>query len=159
MQNRLVRKGLVVGIIGLFILVCIPQNVCADGLPDLIVEDIVIRTGSFPREWDFNCIIRNVGTEIIYEYISLDVVIVQYFLGIIPIKIIDTLERGVTVTSGVAPNERTTIPIICDEFLPEFGWYVFKCEVNRDHSIEESNYGNNFYNEGFFRLFERWFGE
>ena len=41
MQKGMVRKGLVVGIIGLFMLVSIPQTVSADGLPDLIVEDII----------------------------------------------------------------------------------------------------------------------
>jgi hypothetical protein len=33
MQQRIVRKGLVVGIIGILLLICIPQNVSADELP------------------------------------------------------------------------------------------------------------------------------
>ena len=65
MQSGMVRKGLVVGIIVLFLVVCVPPNVSAEGKPDLKVLEMAIDYqdyAHFPGLYMvINCKIENIG--------------------------------------------------------------------------------------------------
>ena len=126
------------------------------GKADLIIEKIIIEPGHFPGEKVFYCIIRNVGDKTIYD-VDAKIILQKYILGIIPYKVFETYHRSRTISAGLQPNQTTSLPITSDDELPKFGWYVFKCEVNPDHAIEEWNYSNNFYNGKYFVFFGRWF--
>lgn len=49
----MMKKGLVVGIICLLMLISFPTVVSSEGKPDLIIEDMIIMPGHFPDEQEF----------------------------------------------------------------------------------------------------------
>ena len=141
----------------LFMLVSVPQTVSADGLPDLIIEDVRIEPGSFPYEQEFYCRLRNVGDVIVDVTISLSVKL-QFciLLGMLPIHTIDSYIGAGNYVPGLNPGESIDIYFAHSDDLPRFGFYRFSCEVNPNSIIDEIDYNNNYYDEKSFVFLGYW---
>jgi hypothetical protein len=160
MQNHLVRKGLVVGIITILILVCIPQNVCAEELPDLIIENIVIDEYGHhvPPGQEFYCRITNSGDKEVTAYIVISVHVVRCLFGIFPVFLEREYTGSIINEEGLSPGTSVDIQFAYKYELPEplFGIFLFKAEVDPDNMIAESNDSNNHFTDKFQIFFSMW---
>lgn len=158
MQHRIVRKGFVVGIIGILILVCIPQNVSAEELPDLIIEDIRIDPGGLPGEEVFRAKVTNIGDGPTDRFIEIQIDVIWVLFGIFPIKNVYSSFKHIIIgsTIGLEPGEYQYLSIVQDYELPRFGSYRFDCNVNPNLVELENNYSNNYYSEKFFAFNQNW---
>jgi len=125
----------------------------SEGLPDLIIEDIYIDwnyNGPGPGYPDLFCKIKNIGDASVSE-LKYNVVIEQLLLNIIPIRMIINTYLGAFFQPGMPPGGTFIgdLPTGTD-ILPLFGFFRFHVTVNPDHSVNESNYDNNYYAETFF---------
>jgi len=154
--NNLIKKGLVIGIICLLILVSVP-TVVSEGKPDLVIEDMVIKPGNFPNEQEFFCRVKNIGDVIAEKTIFVSVDIRMCFLfGMLPVYLIGTFDGGGNFVPGLFPGDTIDIVFAYSYDLPRFGFYLFSCEVNPQLTIDEGKYSNNFYSEKSFAIFGNW---
>ena len=132
-----------------------PQNT-GSGKPDLIIDNIIIRTGSFPGDQIFYCKVKNIGDAKTEGDIEIQTTVKLMFFRIPLIKVFSEL-----VLFGIGghlyPGESVELSIVTDDDLPKFGFYQFSCTVNPNQVIDESAYSNNHYSESFRVFFGRWF--
>ena len=160
MQKHLVRKGLVVGIIGLLMLVGIPQTVSAEDLPDLIVEDIKKDVGSMPKDKYWAAKVTNIGDGPTGSFIEIRGRITWMLFGIIPIKQVYSKLYSYVI-GDLEPGESSYFNLILIQEIPSirFGSYRFECTVNPIQTLEESQYFNNDYTEMFYVVNWFWFNK
>ncbi len=128
------------------------QNTGSSGKPDLIIEGIATK----PENWyedEYLCRIKNIGNETTYDFIDLEVTIKRLFLGKFPIKTVRFYRSSGKISSGVSPGETYDLFFAYESNLPIFGFYRFDCVVNPQHTIDESDYNNNFYSKTYFVIF------
>lgn len=157
MQKHLVRKGFILGIIGLLLLVCIPQNVNADERPDLIVTDIIDKPGSQIYERYFYAAVKNIGSGPTHNIVDIQITVKKKLCGILPLNTIFTSTISHGLGGAFEPGETRDFLLIDQSALPNFGIYRIICWVNPEGIIEEQNYLNNRYHEDHFVFFGIWF--
>jgi hypothetical protein len=164
-KNNL-NKSIIVGIVFLFLSFVIlpviaqekpvyeakPVN---DGLPDWTIDDIYIGMSGHDPGPDYQtlfCQFRNSGDAPVPE-IYYRVVVKHMRFGIIPISTITTQSYNGYFVPPLPPGKTFTGGLPTDNHgYPLFGFVRFEVTVNPDHTMAESNYGNNRYNETFFEI-------
>jgi hypothetical protein len=158
MVERMYKKGLVVGIIILFIGVGIQPALAVEskssslnekpreenGLPDLIVEDIYYYP--FENGWDIylvNVKILNQGDTYAYGNITVEFTIIRTIFWFFNLRIYQHNTVIISLDNGLAPGEKITCGVSGWISLEFFGFYKFNAGINLDKKIEESNYNNN----------------
>jgi len=151
-RNPRIKKGLGVTVVLLFLsTTCIPV-LASEGKPDLIIEDIITKPDN-PLEDKFFCRVKNVGNATIMEIIDVDVIVKRLFLGIFPIRTVRSYHVGGNNGDGLSPGETRDFLFAYGSYLPIRGIYRYNCVVNPDHSIDESNYNNNFFSKTYNAFF------
>lgn len=130
---------------------------CGDvGLPDLIIEDLLIFPGHVPDEEEFAVQVKNIGNASTSYDKNLDVSIsVRWrIFGLLPLISVRKFTCG-TGGFSLAPNESIILTFATTYRMPLLGFYSFYCKVNPEHVIDESNYQNNLYTETVLLILKR----
>ncbi|MBU1940996.1 MAG: hypothetical protein KKC68_04420 [Candidatus Thermoplasmatota archaeon] len=130
-----------------------------DGLPDLIVKDIILHSSHTPGDILFSARVRNIGDATSGEKIDLKLLVTQNLFGLIPIKVIINNEIQYFVSGGIKPGNYIDLIFTGDGALPDFGFIKFRCTVNPNKTVQENNYINNGDNELMFTVFGLWFSK
>lgn len=134
------------------------QNLINNDLPDLIIEDIVIRTGHFPGEQDFYCKVKNIGNSPTPDEIEAQIIVIKLIFVIIPISIVFKKSSSHFIGGTLDPGETIELFLLGDDYFPNyFGIYKFYCTVNPNIKFLELQYNNNKYNEKHFVFLGKWF--
>ena len=159
MPNKLFRKGLVVGIIILMML--IPsvnainivkldgnkkiRNIINVELPDLIIEGLT-KEQYLPGYWYDCCRVKNIGDGIAFGSIKIEVVVIEKWLlfGIIPKTETRTYKASMGSSDGLGPDMWFDIPFAEFSIKLNHNLSIFAV-VNPEQEIEESDYENNYY--------------
>jgi hypothetical protein len=120
-------------------------------LPDLIIEDIYEKYGWNPYVRDWVCLIKNIGNVACPPYkaywINVNLTIERIRFG----NVYKTENYNITNNIGMSPplqpGESQYILIFSDEYISDYGRLYFSSIVNPYHTMEESNYDNNYYEE------------
>lgn len=132
------------------------QNI-GEGKADLIIEKIVWEwSDTIPYVKDMSLVVRNIGDATVTEKIWIEVLLRYYILGFIPSHITYHYHGTSTPSGGLEPGETVKIHFGDDNFILLVGWFRFECEVNPNHEIDEWDYGNNYYNAKYFKIFHWW---
>jgi len=169
MVKRLYKKGLVVGIIILFVGVGF-QPVFAneskssdlnekqrveDGLPDLVIKDIdyYLHDPGSPFYY-IEADIKNQGFGYLYDGVTVEFRIVSSIFWLINLNILYENNETEYFSGGIAPGETRTVYLFIGEpHIPIFGFLKFEAGINLDKKIEEKNYFNNRRIERVFTIF------
>jgi hypothetical protein len=137
-MGKTLKRGLIVGIVFLFLsTACLPV-LASEELPDLIVESInIVPDGDSGMDFEAIAEIKNIG---ISDAIG-SVEIYNSFNRLILLKTVFSKYSSVGI--HLAPNESTIVKLTGMQILPHFGFFIFNCQVNTGRHIEESNYKNN----------------
>ena len=160
MNKNILKRSLIVGIIMLFLsTICLPV-LASEALPDLIVEQIGFSQKKIYDPWEAYATIRNIGNASIEgSDFHLEYVFTRKVFGIIPIIVrIDTVE--ITQFGGLEPGAFLAFDNIGRvRDLPKLGFFEFKCTVNPQKTMEESDYDNNDLAQNYIVVFGRWNGK
>ncbi|MBU0497819.1 MAG: hypothetical protein KKG04_07690 [Candidatus Thermoplasmatota archaeon] len=130
-----------------------------EGLPDLIIEDIILSGADPPGSIYFYALVKNSGDETTDEYIEMNILVTRQFLGIFPTEVIISDETEFFVDGGIKPGKTIKLNLLHNSALPDFGFYRFRCTVNPNKTIQEYRYYNNGYSELQFTIFDLWFSK
>jgi hypothetical protein len=152
MGKNPLKRGLIVGIVFLFLLTtCIPV-LASEELPDLIVESInIVPAGDSGMDFEAIAEIKNVGDS---DAIG-SVEIYNSFNRLILLKTVFSKYSSTGI--HLAPNESTIVLLTGMQVLPHFGFFIFNCQVNTGRHIEESNYKNNRLDKVCMAIVGQWF--
>ena len=126
-------------------------------LPDLIITDIFAVKVDTEDPWYYmdglKITIKNIGNTTIPSNANSTVhyVVTKLFFGIFPIKVVDDVVRETSL--HLHPGATKELWIISDEWknYDDYGRIgIFKVHVTVNPEVEEENYDNNKYSEGFF---------
>lgn len=126
------------------------QSTVSDrGLPDLIIKDIFTGPGWYPFVTDYLVRVKNIGEKEADGWIDINVKITVEWklLGIIPMKETYNIETGFRKFPPIQPGETEDFAFTSNEYFNDRGKCSFSAVINPDHTMEESNYSNNFYEE------------
>ncbi len=153
MQNSLVRKGLVLGIIGLFVCVGIQSAFAVEtkssdlneNLPDLIVVDLDFFEHDPGSSFYYvYCNVVNQGDGYAYGDLTIEFKVIKTFFWLFKLRSIYMESYSRDLGEGLAPGgEIFTMPHCGSDFLPPFCFARFIVEVNSNKKIIESNFENN----------------
>ncbi|MBU1940992.1 MAG: hypothetical protein KKC68_04400 [Candidatus Thermoplasmatota archaeon] len=158
------KKKTIIGIL-LALIVVIPSvsasniaenvklNVGSDGshvivLPDLIIEDID-KIYENPYLSEYYCLVRNIGNTESEDIIIVEVEVIEEWLlfGLIPMTEIHNFRAGDNYAPFLLPGESIGIVFAFSDKFHAGSTLKFSAEVNPEHTIEELDYNNNFYEE------------
>lgn len=101
------------------------------------------------------CNIENIGTAPVNEPIEVQVTVVRYFMGKLPLFTINTVSK--TYTDTLYPENNVDI-----EFTEGynshglFGSFLFTAEIDPENTIPESDDNNNNYETIFLKILGQW---
>jgi hypothetical protein len=126
---------------------CIPVS-ASQGMPDLIIEDLLIFPGHTPDEEEFRCQVKNIGNASTPYDKDLDISVTIRWktFGLLPLIQVRKFTGG-TGGFSLEPGETIKLPFATSYRMPLFGFYTFFCKVNPEYIIDESNIRNNLYTE------------
>jgi hypothetical protein len=151
MENPCIKKGLGVIVLVLFLsTTCLPIVNASEGKPDLIV----LNMGFAPHDDHGPVVacatIKNIGDLKVVGYLYL-----KYTFTRLIYKTITNIDTT-WMSGGLKPGEEVYWSLIYESELPKFGFFEFKCTVNPDRIIEESNYDNNELSQKYLAFFGQW---
>lgn len=129
------------------------QNIVNSGKPDLIITNVWFDPINIPPGpwYNIKITIKNIGDEKVDENedINISIIVKKWFF--ITYKTYD-----ITIKGGLEPGKRnhSTFVVWDYDYIP--GFYRFKCNVNVDKTIDESDYQNNIYSEYALKIFSFW---
>lgn len=156
MRNNILKKSLIIGIIFLLLsTMCIPFATANDGKPDLIIEDIILKSGHEPFSSFLYCSIKNIGDSPTPRNSVYEVYVRCYWLlfGFIPLVNIKSETKGGQYSGSIFGEDTYDLYIEPSDTNFIWGAYGFYLVVNPNRKIDESNYLNNMYNENWFYNF------
>ena len=156
-MNKKILLGSIIAVV-ILLIASFPMVMSNEGKSDLVIEDIIIRTGTMPGDQIFYCWVKNIGDAKTDKGIIEIYTTVRFKLfGILPLSTVFSKTTPFGVGYGLYPGESANLSIVTDCELPKFGTYGFYCTVNPNMEIEEYNYSNNRHSEVFHVLFGYWF--
>jgi len=156
MENPRIMKGFGVIILLLFLsTTCIPV-LASEGKPDLIVSMIGYGPKDIHYPSRYYAVVENIGNATLWnkEYTLLYVFTRMVFKKI-PITVLH--DYTWCYLSRLAPGEQLDFELMVEpRDLPKFGYFEYKCIINPNKSLEESNYGNNDLSQDYFVFLGHW---
>lgn len=154
MGKNTLKRSIIVGIVFLFLSTTCLAVLASEEKPDLIIVDIVTKP-VYPEEDKYLCRVKNVGNGTVTadEFIDVHITVKRLFLGIFPFRTVRSYQVGGNYGNGLSPGETIDILFAYESDLPVYGIYRYDCVVNPDHSIDESNYGNNVFSKTYNAFF------
>ena len=159
MGKNTLKIGLMTGITFLFLsTLCFPVINANEGKPDLTIEEIYVhvapRGGRLPWEMEYlKCKYRNVGDGDVTEkdVIQFQIVVEKLLFNKLPIRVIMNIcTHGYSINHGLEAGSTFNETLIYHYLFVLPGYMKFKCTVNPNRLIEESNYDNNYIEKTFF---------
>jgi hypothetical protein len=153
MENPCIKKGLGVIVLILFLsTTCLPIVNASEGKPDLIVQQMGFARDEETPVFVSYAIIKNIGDLKVVE----DLYLKYTFTRLIYKTITNIDTTWMWIGGGLEPGEEVHWDLISDYRLPKFGFFEFKCTVNPDKIIEESNYDNNDLSQKYIAFLGQW---
>ena len=155
-----IRIGLTTGIIFLLLSsICTPPISAGEGKPDLTIDEIYVyvcpgggRGPSWEREY-IRCNYSNIGECKVTDkdIIQFQIVIEKlWFNGNLKRVITNITTHGYFINNGLESG-KTLFETLPSHFLLAFpGFFKFKCIINPNSLVNESNYDNNYCEKTFF---------
>ncbi len=159
-KNQLLKKGLVVGVICLLLLVSFPSVLSNEGKPDLIVEKIFDMPDNIIVLSDIKCRIKNIGdTKTPGDNIEIFFEMKKMLFGIIPVETVYSNTWVISGGGSIEPGESRDFTLLNaiepDEYL---GFYKVTCKVNPNGEFAEESYRNNRLTKRFFTIYNIYIG-
>lgn len=160
MWKNLKRIGLPTGCI-LFLLstICVPLISAGEGKPDLTIDEINVyvctgggRYYSWEREY-IRCNYSNIGENKVTDkdLIQFQIVIEKLWLNKNLKRVITNVTtHGYFINNGLEPGQTLFETLTSHFILALPGFFRFKCIINPNSLVNESNYDNNYCEKIFF---------
>jgi hypothetical protein len=131
----------------------VEKPVSSGGKPDLIVLRIGFApSGNNGRDMVAYATIKNIGDLKVVENLYL-----KYTFTRLIYKIITNIDTTwMWIGGGLEPGEEVYWDLISEDRLLKFGFFEFKCTINPNKTIEESNYDNNELSQKYIAFFGQW---
>jgi len=127
--------------------------------PDLVIVGLSHHPDTVMWQNVICCTVKNIGNTTVTGFVDLKVEIKRVYFGIfLNNKSIQHYSVNMYSTHGLPPGESWEQDFALDIDLPFWGFFRLYCWVNPNHTIEESNYSNNFYQQQVHVRFGNWIG-
>jgi len=153
------KRSIIVGIVFLFLSTVCLLVVASEEKPDLTIDEIYVyvspgggRGPSREREY-IRCNFSNIGEGDVTgeDIIQFQIVVEKLLFNKIPIReIINVCTHGYAVHNGLEPGRTYYETLTSHYILALPGYMKFKCRINPNDLIGESNYDNNYCEKTFF---------
>jgi hypothetical protein len=146
------KKIVVIGIVFVLFSIMTLPAISAAGLPDYTPTKIYRYYGNFPILTGFAADVNNTGNASSNGSLHYHITAQKFLFGIIPLKNLkfESNMSAAYFTPGKT-FECTVFYNFFDLYFFSIGFYKLTCTINPHHSIQESNYDNNYIQTKFFR--------